>query len=85
MFSLASFALSLANASCLLGHYTHALWDMVGEILSTVSEDLQPLLPQTIQDDLDVARFVIRSDLDTIDSPGGAMGTSVVLWRTTHG
>lgn len=69
------------NASCLLGCYTHTLWDSLTQAVPVVPEEARTILSQAIQDGRDVAKFTIHCGLNTTDSTGRAISTSVALRR----
>lgn len=64
---MASLALRLVNAICLLDQYMNVLWDMGSYLLPAVPQDLRASLIQTIEDGRDMAKYVIRTGLDTTD------------------
>lgn len=71
-----SLVLPSVNTSCLLGHYSHALWDCMAQALP-VDPKTFTLCSQAIQDGCDEARFIIHCGLDTTNFIGLAIGTSV--------
>ncbi|KAJ1198716.1 hypothetical protein NDU88_002555 [Pleurodeles waltl] len=81
MFSSSSLALRSVNTSCLLGRYSHTLWDMVAQVLPQVPEGVRDTLTQAVKDGRDAAKFTIRCGLDTTDSLGRAISSSVALRR----
>lgn len=50
MFSSTSLAVWLVNSACLLGCYSHSLWDTVEQVLSAVQEEAQAMLSQAVAD-----------------------------------
>ena len=61
MFFSASLSLRSVNNRCLLGRYSHALWDMVADILTTVTDDFWPNLQLFISGRQDMVKYSIRS------------------------
>lgn len=64
---MASLALRLVNAICLLDQYMNVLWDMGSYLLPAVPQDRRASLIQTIENGRDMAKYVIRTGLDTTD------------------
>lgn len=79
MFSSASLALQLANAVCLLGRTTPALWDMDNEILLSVQKILGPLWLRHFMIGKTQANMLYFSGLVTTDCLGNVVSCSVVL------
>lgn len=79
VFSSTSLALRSVSVSFLLGCSSHSLWDCVAQVLSGVMGDIHPVLTQAIQDGCDAAEFTIHCGLDTTDSMGRAIGTSIAI------
>ncbi|KAJ1150323.1 hypothetical protein NDU88_003117 [Pleurodeles waltl] len=75
----------IANATCILGRYIHAIMDATKTVLPDMCQDLCSLL----SDARVAATQVIQTGLDTTDSIARAMGTSVAsrrhVWLRTSG
>ena len=81
VFSFTSLSLCSMNVTCLLGCYSHALWDSKAQVLPIVPAEAMDILSQAMQDGRDAAKFTICHGLDTMDSLGRDIATSVALRR----
>ncbi|KAJ1208811.1 hypothetical protein NDU88_004194 [Pleurodeles waltl] len=82
-------ALRSVNTACLLGHYSHPLWDTVAQVLPQIPEEARAIVSQAVKDGGDAAKFTIRCGLDATASLGRSVATTVALrrhaWLRTSG
>lgn len=80
MFSSASLGLRSVNTACLLGRYTHSMWDTVAQVMPQCPETWATL-SHALAEGRDAAKFAIWCGLDSTDSLGKASSTSVAMRR----
>ncbi|KAJ1170235.1 hypothetical protein NDU88_002116 [Pleurodeles waltl] len=74
-------ALRSTNTSRVLSHFSHALWDSVECLLSSISDNVRPALMSLIRDGQQDARLAVRAGMDSTDSIGQIMVASVAIRR----
>ncbi|KAJ1164646.1 hypothetical protein NDU88_005080 [Pleurodeles waltl] len=83
IFASSSLAVRSTNTSCVLACFFYILWDAVESILPSLTDEARTALTPFVCDSQQAAKLSVRCGMDTTDSVGLIMASSVALRSKT--